>query len=217
MDCHQCHARSGKGACPQTGSRWNPWRKRSQLRARDEGTHYQVALVGMPNVGKSVLFNALTGVYVTVSNYPGTTVEVSSGRLVLGQTTATVVDTPGFYSLVPITEEEKVTRDMLLTTPPDLVIHVVDAKNLGRMLSLTVQLIEAGLPLLLAVNMMDEAQRLGMHLDAQTLEAELGIPVVPLAATARIGLGMLQTRMQEYLEAIPHPTPTPAFYWEAQR
>lgn len=202
MDCHQCSSKSKSSACGQSRLSWPLWGKRKQLQASDFTEHYRLALVGMPNVGKSVLFNALTGVYVTVSNYPGTTVEVSSGRTMMGRSTFTVVDTPGFYSLVPITEEEKVTRDVLLTAPPDLVIHVVDAKNLGRMLLLTVQLIEAGLPVLLVVNMIDEAQRLGIHLEAKTLEAELGIPVVPMAATSRLGLAQLQARILEFVQQL---------------
>src|SRR5512139_2348662 len=89
----------------------------------------KVALVGNPNVGKSVLFNALTGAYVTVSNYPGTTVEVSRGKGRLAGKQVGVVDTPGMYRLIPVTEEERVARDILLEESPSLVLHVVDAKN----------------------------------------------------------------------------------------
>lgn len=140
-----------------------------------------VAIVGSPNVGKSVLFNALTGAYVAVSNYPGTTVEVARGKgRVNGQEVA-VVDTPGMYSLLPITEEERVAREILLREHPALVIHVVDAKNLARMLPMTLQLIEAGLPVLLVANMMDEADRLGVQVDTGMLESTLGVPVVKTA------------------------------------
>jgi ferrous iron transport protein B len=155
----------------------------------------------MPNVGKSVLFNALTGRYATVSNYPGTTVEVARGQAWLPDRPVVVVDTPGLYSLLPITEEEKVARDLLLREAVDLAIHVVDAKNLGRMLPLTLQLLEVGLPLLLAVNMMDEAQQLGFKIEAEALEQELGIPVVAMAAVQGKGINQLKARIAEYVAA----------------
>src|SRR3972149_419106 len=106
----------------------------------------KVALVGNPNVGKSVLFNALTGAYVTVSNYPGTSVEVARGRAVIGGESLEIIDTPGMYSLLPMTEEERVAREILLTEAPDLIIHVIDARNIARVLAMTLQLIEAELP-----------------------------------------------------------------------
>ena len=101
-----------------------------------------IAIVGSPNVGKSVLFNTLTRAYVTVSNYPGTTVEVSRGKGRLGSQPVGVVDTSGMYRLVPVTEEERVARDILLQERPGVTLHVVDAKNLERMLPMTLQLIE---------------------------------------------------------------------------
>jgi ferrous iron transport protein B len=153
----------------------------------------------MPNVGKSVLFNALTGIYVTVSNYPGTTVEVSKGLAQIGEQIITVIDTPGMYSLLPISEEEKVARDLLLVEPVAAVIHVVDGKNLGRMLPLTFQLIEAGLPVVLAVNMMDEAKRWGLELRQDTLEMELEIPVVCMAAALNQGIDELKHRIAPFL------------------
>lgn len=95
----------------------------------------KIAIVGNPNVGKSALFNALTKRYVTVSNYPGTTVEVSCGLCKINGVEYEIIDTPGMYSLLPITEEEKVTRRILIDEKPAVVVHVVDAKNLERMLS----------------------------------------------------------------------------------
>src|SRR3972149_6872922 len=135
----------------------------------------KVALVGSPNVGKSVTFGRLTGVYVTVSNYPGTTVEVTRGRGRLGEKECEIVDTPGMYGLLPISEEERVARSILFDERPAVVVHVVDAKNLDRMLPLTLQLVEAELPVILNLNMMDEAERLGMSIDIEKLEEELGI------------------------------------------
>ncbi len=110
-----------------------------------------------------------------------------------------VVDTPGMYSLLPITEEEKVARDLLLSESFALAIHVVDAKNLGRMLPLTFQLIEAALPILLAVNMIDEAQQLGLEIKSEYLARELGIPVVTMAATQGWGVNELKGRIGEYV------------------
>src|SRR5512133_1754931 len=129
----------------------------------------RVALVGNPNVGKSVLFNALTGAYVTVSNYPGTSVEVSRGNATIGGETWQVIDTPGMYSIHTITEEERVAREILLNETPDVGIHVLDARNLERMLAMTIQLIEADLPFVLVINMMDEAERMGLTIDLELL------------------------------------------------
>jgi len=136
----------------------------------------KVILVGNPNVGKSVLFNVLTGAYTTVSNYPGTSVEVSQGQCDIEGRRFEVIDTPGMYSLMPITEEERVARTILLEQQPHVVVHVIDARNLDRMLPMTVQLIEAGLPVVLVVNIMDEAERLGMRIDIELLQEKLGIP-----------------------------------------
>lgn len=144
----------------------------------------RVALVGNPNVGKSVLFNALTGSYVTVSNYPGTSVEVSRGNATIADETWQVIDTPGMYAVHTITEEERVAREILLNEKPDVVLHVLDARNLERMLAMTIQLIEAGLPVVLVVNIMDEAERMGLTFDLSLLQQRLGIPVIA-AATAR--------------------------------
>ncbi|MCS6950149.1 MAG: 50S ribosome-binding GTPase [bacterium] len=159
----------------------------------------RVVLVGTPNVGKSVLFNRLTGRYVVVSNYPGTTVEVTRGQARIGDVVCEVIDTPGMYSLSPITEEERVARALLLQQQPDVVIHVVDAKNLGRMLALTLQLLEAGLPVILLLNMMDEAERLHLHIDHHALAKRLGIPVIPASLISGRGVEELKNIVGEYL------------------
>ena len=152
--------------------------------ARGGAGERKIVLVGNPNVGKSVLFNALTGAYTTVSNYPGTSVEVSFGRCELGGESYQVLDTPGMYSLLPITEEERVARQILLSENAHVVVHVIDARNIERMLPMTLQLIEAGLPVILVVNIMDEAERIGMRIDVGLLQEKTGIPVIG-AATAR--------------------------------
>ncbi|MHC4787841.1 MAG: FeoB small GTPase domain-containing protein, partial [Planctomycetota bacterium] len=155
----------------------------------------RIALVGSPNVGKSVMFAHLSGLYVTVSNYPGTTVEVSRGVGEIGGRRYEVVDTPGMYSLLPLSEEERVARSILLEQRPEVVLHLVDAKSLERMLSLTFQLIEAGLPVVLVLNMMDEAEAKGLSIDAAELERLLGIPVVPTVCTQGRGLAELRDRI----------------------
>ena len=155
-----------------------------------------VLLVGNPNVGKSALFNKLTGQYVTVSNYPGTTVEVAHGHCPqLGHETE-IVDTPGMYSLLPITDEERVASDILFSPRVRTVIHVVDAKNIDRMLGLTLQLIEAGRPVVLALNMMDEARTLGIKIDHAKLSLRLGIPVIPTVSLTGEGISELITHLK---------------------
>ncbi len=156
----------------------------------------QIVLVGSPNVGKSAIFNRLTGRYVTVSNYPGTTVEVSRGRSKFLEGHYEVVDTPGMYLLSAITEEERVARAVLMTEKPHAVIHVVDAKNIERMLGLTLQLIEAGIPVILALNMADEARNLGIEIDVERLEKLLNIPVVETVATSGEGITKLASLIE---------------------
>jgi ferrous iron transport protein B len=154
-------------------------------------------LVGLPNVGKSVLFNRLTGRYVTVSNYPGTTVEVSRGSASLDGSTWEIVDTPGLYSLNPLTDDERVTRLLLLQERADAVIHVCEAAALERSLPMTLELIEAGFPVLLVVNMMDEARRRGLEIDTALLEKELRIPVIPAVGIKGGGVELLKRRLHE--------------------
>lgn len=161
----------------------------------------KIALIGSPNVGKSVLFNSLTGAYVTVSNYPGTTVEVSRGKGRIGGKDYEVIDTSGMYSLMCITEEEKVTRDLLLNEKPKVVLHVVDAKNIQRMLPLTMQLIEGEIPVILVLNIMDEAERMGLTINANKLEKELGIPVVTTIAAFNKGIDTLRERIEQHVKA----------------
>jgi ferrous iron transport protein B len=143
-----------------------------------EQSEKKIILVGSPNVGKSVVFNTLTGSYTTVSNYPGTSVEVSRGRCLIASEDFLVLDTPGMYSMLPITEEERVARRILLEESPHIVLHVVDARNLERMLPMTLQLIEAGLPVVLLINILDEAERVGMQIDIPLLQEKLQIPVI---------------------------------------
>jgi len=162
------------------------------------GAARKVALVGNPNVGKSVLFNALTGAYVTVSNYPGTSVEVSRGSATIDGGEYEIIDTPGMYSLLPITEEERVAREILLNESPDVVLHVLDARNLERMLTMTLQLIDAQLPVILVVNIMDEAERMGLSIDLELLREKLGIPVIGAATAKKRGLDEIRRAIASY-------------------
>ncbi|MBI5711325.1 MAG: ferrous iron transport protein B [Candidatus Eisenbacteria bacterium] len=159
--------------------------------ARD-GEH-AVVLVGNPNVGKSVLFGALTGRYVEVSNYPGTTVEVCAGRT----DGVRLLDTPGIQSLHARSDEERVTRDILLRHPRGAVVQVADARNLRRSLLLTVQLAELGRPFVLDVNMMDEARGRGFAVDVERLAQLLGAEVVATVAVRGEGVSHLRTRLRE--------------------
>ncbi len=161
-----------------------------------EQSEKKIILVGSPNVGKSVVFNTLTGSYTTVSNYPGTSVEVSRGRCLIASEDFLVLDTPGMYSMLPITEEERVARRILLEESPHIVLHVVDARNLERMLPMTLQLIEAGLPVMLLINIMDEAERVGMQIDIPLLQEKLQIPVISGA------MGRGKRGLRELREAI---------------
>jgi ferrous iron transport protein B len=158
----------------------------------------KLALVGNPNTGKSVMFNNLTGSYATVSNYPGTTVEVTRGRGEFEGISFEVVDTPGMYSVYSLTEEERVARSILLNEKPDVVLQLVDAKNLERMLLMTFQLIEAGLPLVVVLNLMDEAEAAGITIDLEALSEKLGVPVVGTVATSGRGMDKLRREIAAY-------------------
>ena len=176
----------------------------------------KVAIVGSPNVGKSVLFNALAGHYsAAVSNYPGTTVEVSRCNTAIDGIDYEIIDTPGMYSLFPITEEERVARSILMDERPDVVVHSVDARNLERMLPLTFQLIEASLPVILVLNMIDEARRTGMRVDTGILSAELAVPVVATAAVSGEGVPDLREAIAGYRRPELRTAGTPLLYVRA--
>lgn len=151
----------------------------------------KIILIGNPNVGKSVVFGLLTGKYVTVSNYPGTTVELTYGRTSFGHKEAICIDTPGINSLVPRSEDEEVTRDILLEEQDRIAVIVADAKNLQRSLLLALQLIEMGIPMVLDLNMFDEATERGIKIDLARLKGILGIECVETVATEKMGLTKL--------------------------
>ncbi len=169
----------------------------SHAAPHDHPARKRALLVGSPNVGKSVLFGALTGRYVTVSNYPGTTVEITRGKISFEKREGSddeaepweLLDSPGTNNLVAMSEDEAVTRDILLTERQDALVQVGDAKNLARTLLMTFQLAELGVPFLLNLNMMDEAAARGLHLDFDALRKELtGIEVNSSAAIRGEGI-----------------------------
>lgn len=152
-----------------------------------------IALAGNPNAGKTSLFNALTGFRQHVGNWPGKTVEKKSGQVRVDGRTIELVDLPGTYNLTPFSPEELITRSYLLEERPDAVICVLDAANLERNLYLTVQILEMGQPVIIALNMMDAAQARGLQIDTQTLSERLGAPVIPTVASRAQGMeGLLQ-------------------------
>ena len=157
----------------------------------------RIVLIGNPNVGKSVIFGLLTGRYVTVSNYPGTTVEISQGNMTLSDIRYHVIDTPGVNNLIPMSEDERVTRDILLTERPYAVVQVADSKNLRRTLMITLQLAEMDLPLVLDLNMEDEAMDRGIIIDKQKLSEILGVRVIGTVAPRRKGLKELKESIMQ--------------------
>lgn len=163
-----------------------------------EGARY-IVVVGNPNVGKTALFNGLTGLYADVSNYPGTTVDVCYGRA--GKDI--IIDTPGVYSISSFTGEEKLVRDLVLTA--GVVINVVDTANLERDLFLTLHLLDLGLTLIVALNMSDEMADHGIKVDRAALERVLGVPVVSTVAVTKKGLASLLKRLPEACRGTADP------------
>ena len=160
--------------------------------APDKGGNIKkILLVGNPNVGKSVIFGAITGEYAIVSNYPGTTVEIARSNLRIDGRPYELIDTPGVNSLVPQSEDEKVTRDILLREHPDVIVQVGDAKNLRRTLYLTLQLAEFGVPLVLNLNMIDECRARGIEVDAGAIARLFGVSVNTSIATMGVGVSQL--------------------------
>ncbi len=151
---------------------------------------YLIALAGNQNCGKTTLFNALTGSNQHVGNFPGVTVEKKEGKI-LKQKDMSLVDLPGIYSLSPYTSEEVVTRDFILKEHPDAIINIVDATNIERNLYLSLQLMELNIPMVIALNMMDEVRASGNSIDVAKLSAHLSIPVIPISASKKEGISDL--------------------------
>ncbi len=152
----------------------------------------KVALAGNPNVGKSVIFNALTRARQKVGNWPGVTVEKKEGICEYKGIKMQIVDLPGIYSLTVTSIDEKIARDYILNEKPDVVVDIVDASNLERNLYLTLQLIEMEANVVVALNKMDLAESKGYKIDVKKLSTELGVPVVPMVAIRNEGIEELK-------------------------
>ena len=179
--------------CPHAAVNLTP-RPLLRLRAHP----LRIALVGNPNVGKSVIFGRLTGRYVTVSNYPGTTVTLTRGRATVGAEVCDIVDTPGVNALEgALSEDEKVTRDLIKDGEAELIVQIADARNLRRALMLTSQIASFQLPMILVLNMIDEARARGVDIDSAGLSDELGIPVIEAVAPEGRGLAELRDALTD--------------------
>jgi ferrous iron transport protein B len=172
------------GSLDQPGA---PWRSRPDKTA---------LIIGPMNVGKSALFNRLTGAGAVTANYPGTSIEVRRGVLTVGDERYELVDTPGIGGIYAVSDEERVTQSLLLSETPDLVVLVGDAKNLRRSLVIALQLAGLQVPMVMAVNMVDEGRKRGIHVDPLMLEQRLGIPVVTTVAVEGHGIRGLRSALE---------------------
>jgi len=180
----------------------------------DERSSPVIALAGQPNVGKSTIFNWLTGLNQHVGNWPGKTIEQKIGTFTHNGRQYTVVDLPGTYSLTANSEEERITRDYILRERPDVVVAVADAAVLERSLYLLTELIALPVPIILVLNMMDVAEHEGIQIEPKVLQAALGIPVVPMSATHGVGMDRLLSTIEAtvdgripYTPSRPHISP----------
>ncbi|UCB60810.1 MAG: ferrous iron transporter B, partial [Candidatus Bathyarchaeota archaeon] len=167
-----------------------------------------IALAGNANVGKSVIFNHLTGLHQHIGNWPGKTIEKAEGTLYFKGRTIDIIDLPGIYSLSTFSLEELITREYIAKEQPDLVINVVDASVLERNLFFTLQLIELETPMIIALNQMDIAKRKGVEIDHKKLAAVLGVPVIPTVAPKRTGIYELLETAATAIEEKPAPLTT---------
>jgi len=172
-----------------------------------ERKQFNVAFAGNPNCGKTTLFNAITGANLKVANWPGVTVEKKEGKTVFRDITFNLIDLPGTYSLNSYTLEEKVTKSAVLDESIDLIVNVVDASNLERNLYLTLQLIETGKPIIVALNMIDIVKSRGIRIDTEGLSNTLGLSVIPVSAKKKTGLNSLMREVYNLaLSMIPVKT-----------
>src|SRR6185437_2708394 len=172
------------------------------------------ALVGNPNTGKTTLFNALSGLRQHVGNYPGVTVETKKGQMCCAGRTFDLIDLPGTYSLAPRSPDEMVAVDVILgqqkgEARPDVVVSIVDASNLERNLYLTTQALELGVPVVIALNMIDVAQSQGIRIAIERLSRQFGVPVVSIQANKKKGLEELRAAVAKAATSGPPPRQTP--------
>ena len=171
-------------------------------------TNHTIALLGNPNCGKTTLFNALTGANQRVGNWPGVTVDRKEGSYRYGDKTVTVVDLPGIYAIDSEDEgsiDEAIARDYLLTGSAQVVVNIIDASNLERNLYLTTQILEMGLPLVVALNMTDVAEDQGTRVNPKLLAERLGCPVIPMMASRGQGVAELKDCLDEFLVSPQRP------------
>lgn len=166
-----------------------------------------IALAGQPNVGKSTVFNLLTGLNQHVGNWAGKTVDLKSGGFMIADTSFTIVDLPGTYSLTASSEEERIARDYIINEHPDITIVVVDAANLERSLYLLAEMLLLPVPVILALNMMDVAGQEGIQVEPKVLESALGIPVAAMSASHNQGMDALLMVLREFMEGRLHFDP----------
>ncbi len=176
--------------------------------------NYKIVLVGQPNAGKSTLFNVLSDIKAAAGNFAGTSVKITQSAIRLEGWEFQLLDLPGTYSLNAADDAERITRDYLLREPVDLIVNVVDSTLLSRSLELTGELLELGLPMAIALNMQDEAEKRGLKIDHEKLEKRLGVPVVPTSALLGKGVRQLMERCARQLAARETPPP-PAFPYTA--
>lgn len=160
----------------------------------------RIVLVGNPNVGKSVIFNRLTGLKVVVSNYPGTTIEYFEGSMHVEGIKVKIVDIPGIYSLIPSDKAEEVAVNLLFRYKTNLIVNIVDATNLERNLYLTLQLKEMEIPMLIDLNMIDMAKREGIEINVPLMKKILGVPVVPTCAISGEGIKELYQSIEKKIK-----------------
>jgi ferrous iron transport protein B len=173
-----------------------------------------IAVAGNPNAGKSTLINAIAGSRLSVGNWPGVTVEKKSASFEFQGRKITLVDLPGTYSLSPYTQEEVIARDYLVREKPDIIINVVDATNLERNLYFSLQLLELGIPLVMALNMHDEAAQKGFRIDTDKMASILGSAVIPTVATKGEGIGRLMETAVAFADASESHCPGVISYGE---
>ena len=162
----------------------------------------RVLLMGNPNVGKSAIFNRLTGIKVIISNYPGTTVEFLKGNMIIEGEKIRIIDAPGSYSLIPSDKAEEAAVNLLLEEKTNLIINIVDATNLERNLYLTLQLRELPIPMILDLNMIDIARERGIEINTSSLKEELKIPVICSVAVSGEGIQKLREAITKLLKKV---------------
>lgn len=177
---------------------------------------YVVALAGNPNTGKSTVFNALTGLRQHTGNWPGKTVARAEGGFEYGEKRYKIVDLPGTYSLLATSADEEIARDFILFGQPDVTVIVVDATRLERNLNLALQILEITDRVVIALNLMDEAERHGISVDERHLSRQLGVPVIPMAARQRQGIPQLLDAVAQVAVGTYTPRPHRIHYRDAR-